>query len=463
MTKWARRLVLGGCLLPLAVGAGCGRRAVTEVKETVKEAAASKLPAGSDFGVLEMPKTEAETKEAERPAARETETGALSGQEELRAPETQPEMVRPAGAFVDEASEVLTEEQEELIYAYMDRYYAAVSALEMRDISDLFADSASGQLAFHEKAWEYQIGLRAVQETDLHLEDCYYVLWILEWSEAEDGSFDVKLGERSYLHFAQCPETESRVPSVRHDFVLTQENGEWRIREHMQWDGAFWSMLKGYDGTDLEQIEDPERVFEERKETLLKQIEEGMPGRETGTPAAEDPAADHPYDREAAVAYARQFVGQRSEDWADYGEQGGNCQNFVSQCLSAGGIPMDTQGEKTWKWFGAAVDETSEDRGCSLSWINVDYFYAYARDNQGYGLCAGTGADFWSGRPGDLIVMGTPSDWNHIVIITEVIKDENGQVVDYLICSNTLDVKDFPVSAYPQRGRELIRIFGWND
>ena len=41
--------------------------------------------------------------------------------------------------------------------------------------------------------------------------------------------------------------------------------------------------------------------------------------------------------------------------------------------------------------------------------------------------------------------------------------DENGNVVDYLLCSNTADLRNFPASAYYYTNRQLIRIIGWND
>ncbi len=168
------------------------------------------------------------------------------------------------------------------------------------------------------------------------------------------------------------------------------------------------------------------------------------------------------YNREVAVAYARRYVGERNGEWSDYSDQGGNCQNFVSQCLRAGGIPMDTEGDAMWKWYGAEVNNTAAQAGCSASWINVDSFYEYARDNAGSGLSAIVDADYRSGQIGDLIMMGSFDDWNHMVIISDVVKNAAGETIDYLICSNTTDVKDFPASIYPIPRRALIRIQGWN-
>ena len=66
------------------------------------------------------------------------------------------------------------------------------------------------------------------------------------------------------------------------------------------------------------------------------------------------------------------------------------------------------------------------------------------------------------GEAGDLIRLGFPDNWNHVVMITDVIRDEEGRTVDYLIDSNTSDMHNFPVSAYPLPCRSLIKIYGWN-
>ena len=41
--------------------------------------------------------------------------------------------------------------------------------------------------------------------------------------------------------------------------------------------------------------------------------------------------------------------------------------------------------------------------------------------------------------------------------------EEDGETVDYLVDSNTADLRNFPVSAYAYTSQLLIRIHGWND
>ena len=198
------------------------------------------------------------------------------------------------------------------------------------------------------------------------------------------------------------------------------------------------------------------------------QAPEGMDGLFASDAAAQReagplPSADHPYDRQAALDYARQYTAARNPAWDDYAGMGGNCQNYVSQCLYAGGIPMDTTGAAVWKWFDGTVANDTTAAGRSSSWSGVDEFLAYAEGNTGYGLAAQTGAPYLTGQPGDLIQMGENGSWRHVVIISQTVTDESGQTIDYLVHSNTSNLENWPASLYGYPQRLLTRIAGWND
>ncbi len=167
--------------------------------------------------------------------------------------------------------------------------------------------------------------------------------------------------------------------------------------------------------------------------------------------------AAHPYDRAAARQYMLSYVGKRNGDFKAYDDYGGNCMNFGSQVLAAGGIPMDTNGgyETGWYWYSASQT--------TLPWVNVGWFLEYAAAEREHGLVAVANAPYFTGETGDIITMGVEEPANHTTVILDTIKDENGAVVDYLLCSNTADLRNFPASAYYYTNRQLIRIIGWND
>ena len=49
------------------------------------------------------------------------------------------------------------------------------------------------------------------------------------------------------------------------------------------------------------------------------------------------------------------------------------------------------------------------------------------------------------------------------MIVTKVIYDDDSNVVDLLINSNTTDRVDYPMSAYGYTDMRLIKIIGYND
>lgn len=45
---------------------------------------------------------------------------------------------------------------------------------------------------------------------------------------------------------------------------------------------------------------------------------------------------EFPYNREAAVKYAVEWAYRRNQEYYDFEQIGGDCTNFVSQCILAG-------------------------------------------------------------------------------------------------------------------------------
>lgn len=358
-------------------------------------------------------------------------------------------------SFSGELAQTLLPEQRELITRYMETYYHGLASLEPQDMSGLFLDTAEEQILLNESALDYIIGLRKMQKTDLHLDDYGCELNVTAAERNGEETADIWITETSTQNFSQHPEIDTTLYQIIHHFELQDTADGWKIAGHLQWDSVYWNLIREYWDWDSEELAIPEAesFLPGKVNELLEKAREDMETRgqqRTSMPKV----CRYEYDREQAVAYSSQWVGRRNEEWDDFTGRGGNCQNFVSQCLFAGGIPMDEQGDERWIWDGA--------ENYSASWVGVDNFYAYASGNQGNGLAASTNLSYYNGEEGDLICMGSETDWNHIVMIAQVIKDEQGNTVDYLINSNTSDVKNFPVSAYPNSYQRLIKIYGWN-
>ncbi len=86
---------------------------------------------------------------------------------------------------------------------------------------------------------------------------------------------------------------------------------------------------------------------------------------------------EKPYDRERAVMYAERWAFRRNPLFGDFERLGGNCTNFVSQCVYAGSCVMNYLNLFGWYYISL------EDR--TPSWSGVEYFYNFITGNLGVG------------------------------------------------------------------------------
>lgn len=122
---------------------------------------------------------------------------------------------------------------------------------------------------------------------------------------------------------------------------------------------------------------------------------------------------------------------------------------------------MDLTGTQ-WKWYSDDLNNNGGAYGRTSSWTGVDDFFTYAQENTGIGLVADTTLNTYAGEIGDVLQYGTENEWHHSVIITGLIYDDDGNVIDYRINSNTTDRENYPASAYAYSNLRLIKVIGYN-
>ena len=83
------------------------------------------------------------------------------------------------------------------------------------------------------------------------------------------------------------------------------------------------------------------------------------------------------YIRERAVEYASKWAFSRNPLFYDYTGIGGNCTNFVSQCLYAGSCTMNFTPVYGWYYLS--------DRERTASWTGVEFLYNFLVSNKGTG------------------------------------------------------------------------------
>lgn len=372
-------------------------------------------------------------------------TPQVSGQDQPQTPKDDGFSTSVDGR-VEDAEGLVTEEQKQLMTRLMTGWYTDIALFDEPQLGGLFADEKDA--AMHEASIRTLTAIRQQALTDLRMRDVSYVLTVTkaESSAEEDaveGQVHIEANETTVMHFAATPDVDSKMYDVPHIFELVPtEDGGWLIKHHEADDNPYFSLTyeegAAVDGRLQQLLRAIERRSLQRQETVQVTL-----------------TCDHPYDRAAAERYMRQYDHQRNDRWHAYDDVGGNCMNFGSQVLLAGGIPMDEEGGSKWFWRGQ--------NDLDLSWINVGRFYSYARENRGYGLVADTEANYYTGGVGDILILGPDGGHNHTTVISGIVRNELGETVDYLLCSNTTNYTDFPAGAYYYTSHRLIKIYGWND
>ncbi len=111
--------------------------------------------------------------------------------------------------------------------------------------------------------------------------------------------------------------------------------------------------------------------------------------------------ADEYYSPSAATAYAEQYWSDYNPSYSNYNSIGGDCANFVSQCLHAGGLEM-TDG---WYWYSY--------NNRSASWASCSDMYNYF-NNAGYTIIENPSNDeVLEGNP---VLYWRNGRWGHAAI-----------------------------------------------
>lgn len=148
-----------------------------------------------------------------------------------------------------------------------------------------------------------------------------------------------------------------------------------------------------------------------------------------------------PYNRERAVSYAKRWALDRNPLFVDFTGVGGNCTNFVSQCVLAGSCTMNYTPDFGWYYL------SPQDR--APAWSGVEFFYdfmtgapAFASQNGGVGPYA-TEVAREAVALGDVIQLANRvGDWYHTVIVSGFEGEE------ILVCAQSNDALDRPLSTY---------------
>lgn len=356
----------------------------------------------------------------------------------------------------------LTENDQALlppITGFLDLYYRSLKYLQCYDFSQFFAKEAAGQAYLAESAVAATVDYRSQVENDLRMDDCGYTLDISGVERQTDGSVKVSFTEDMVMKYSFLDDVESRQPDLINSFTLKEEDGRYVIAELRREEGAFQFFME-MDASDRESIDQLLDKYVTSSLEAQKRYEEEKAQINAGAQCPELSCA-HLYDREQAGSYALKYALTRN---GEYGDFESNCANFVSQCIHAGGVPMDDASPYQWKFFSDVHDEESAKNGYTASWVYIPMFADYMRNGD-----IVTGEDLWVyfAQPGDVIFMLSSEDKDisespHVVIVSQCVTDSEGNLQEVLYCSNTNDQLNLPLSSTAAPSKKLLKIYGYN-
>jgi len=157
------------------------------------------------------------------------------------------------------------------------------------------------------------------------------------------------------------------------------------------------------------------------------------------------------YDREAATAYAREWAMARNPKYADFSEMGGDCTNFISQALMAGGAVMNET--KHTGWYYHSLNSRA------AAWAGVPYLFRFLTNNRGRGPF-GREVALEEVRPGDIIQLKFESkpDFSHSLMVLDT-GDPPG-LNNILIATHSYDSLDRPLDTYSYVEVRAIQVLG---
>ena len=156
------------------------------------------------------------------------------------------------------------------------------------------------------------------------------------------------------------------------------------------------------------------------------------------------------YNREKAVQYAERWAYERNPEFYAFDEIGGDCTNFVSQCIYAGCGVMNYTPDFGWYYI------SPDDR--SAAWTGVEYLYNFLVSNEGDGPY-GEESPLFLAEMGDVIQLAFDEEsFTHTLIVTKTGLFPSADNI--LIASHSYDSFDRPLNTYYYVRARLIHILG---
>lgn len=155
-----------------------------------------------------------------------------------------------------------------------------------------------------------------------------------------------------------------------------------------------------------------------------------------------------PYDRPKAVEYAHKWAFGRNPMYYNFDGIGGDCTNFASQCIHAGGGIMNPTPTFGWYYYSPGSR--------APAWSGVEYLYRFLVRNRSVGPYA-VERDLSETELGDIVQISFDGAvFEHSPVVVSVGSPPTPSNI--LIAAHTYDADNRPLSSYAYKRLRLLHI-----
>ncbi|MDD3839963.1 MAG: amidase domain-containing protein [Clostridia bacterium] len=158
------------------------------------------------------------------------------------------------------------------------------------------------------------------------------------------------------------------------------------------------------------------------------------------------------YDRASAIEYSHRWALKRNPEYYDFSNIGGDCTNFISQCIYAGSRVMNYKTDLGWYYINA--------NNRSPSWTGVKFLYNFLLRNTSDSGPVGTSVPIQNIAPGDIIQLAfnQNAEFSHSLFVVQ--SGTPPSFNNILINTHTIDRQYYPLSNYRWNKIRFIKISG---
>lgn len=156
------------------------------------------------------------------------------------------------------------------------------------------------------------------------------------------------------------------------------------------------------------------------------------------------------YDRQKVYEYAKKWALKRNPDYYNFDPVGGDCTNFVSQCIYAGSGTMNYSQETGWYY--------NNGNNKSPAWTGVPFLHQFLTQNKGVGPYGKevSKSEIELGDIAQIAFLG--NQFVHSVVIVKI--EEKEELNKIYTASHTYDTFEKRLGTYSYSQIRFIKIQG---